>query len=97
MTNYYDNWDHLADDLVEVDIVKTPHIPNTGKINKIMQYIQANNKSNDVRRIVDRFNLDWTLEHDCGNGIGRIAFWSNESQRDLVMEMHLPINEWFRN
>lgn len=65
------------------------------KIHDVMRFIEAN-PGWSTRQVVEKFNLDWTLNQDFGNGIGKIGFYTDISDRFLVMELNLPINEWFR-
>ena len=65
------------------------------KIHKVMRFIDANNGFG-VRKIVEKFNLDWSLNRDFGNGIAKVGFYTDESNRFLVMELNLPIKDWFR-
>lgn len=67
------------------------------KVNQVMQWIAANNdQCGDTRRIIKLFGLDWSLKRDLGNGIGVVQFWTDNTQRFPVMDLHLPITEWFR-
>lgn len=65
------------------------------KIHTVMAFIQAN-PGCSTRKIVERFGLDWSLNKDFGNGIGKIGYYTDESQRFLVMELHDSIAKWFR-
>jgi len=64
-------------------------------IKGVMHFIKAN-PNWGARKIVEKFNLDWSLIKDFGNGISKIGFYTDESQRFSVMELNLPTNEWFR-
>lgn len=67
------------------------------KTAQVMEWIASNNNAcGDTRRVVDKFGLSWSLKRDLGNGIGVVQFWTDESQRFAVMDLHLPIAEWFR-
>lgn len=66
------------------------------KINNVMRFIEANNKCGDARLIVNKFNLAWSLGKDYGNGVSKVEFYTDESLRYHVMDLHLPTSEWFR-
>lgn len=65
------------------------------KTAKVMQFIEAN-PSSTMRQVAEKFNLAWSLEREGPNGIGRINFYTDTSQRFFVCDTHDEVSKWFR-
>lgn len=65
------------------------------KVNAVRRFIFSNPYA-ETRLIVDMFKLDWSLNADLGNGIGKIGFYTDASQRFLCFEIYDSIGKWFR-
>jgi hypothetical protein len=63
------------------------------KARRVSQFILAN-PNYPVRALVSKFNMDWALVRDFGNGIGKVQFSVGDA---AAMELNLVIADWFRS
>ena len=65
------------------------------KITEVLQFLSTNEEL-DMRQIVKKFGLDWALGKEFANGLGRINFYTDETQRFFVCDTYDEVSAWFR-
>lgn len=67
------------------------------KVFTVIAWISSNPEQlGDTRAIVKKFDLSWSLKRDLGNGIGRVCFYADDTLREEILDLHLPMQAWFR-
>lgn len=62
---------------------------------RVLKHMEANPHFT-MREVAEKFGLDWVIEKDFVNGLGRIGFYADQSQTVLVCEIRDDLSKWFR-
>ena len=65
------------------------------KIYQVNRWLESN-ASHGARAMVEKFNLAWSHEKDYGNGVCVIGFYTDETLRFKVCEIHDESKKWLR-